>query len=298
MSDKSTGKPTYIVAVSGGIDSVVLLHIMASQPGMRLVVAHFDHGIRNDSAEDRRLVADMSARLGLEFEYIEGRLPADVSEADARDARYQFLRRVQAQYDAQYIATAHHQDDVLETVIINLARGTGRKGLSSLSSLGELYRPLLGTPKTHIRAYARKHGLVWREDSTNANTDYLRNHIRLKVMPRLDPSARARLLDIVDSARATNLQIDEIVGALLSEHLAEGKLDRQWFIMLPHIVSKEVMASWLRYAGIMSFDRKKVEKLTVAAKTFNIGKLIDINGRFVMVVFKDELAIVARGAVQ
>src|SRR5580704_3560158 len=106
---------SYVVAVSGGVDSVVLLHRLQKQPGLRLVVAHFDHGMREDSAEDRRFVKALAQAYGAPFVYDEGHLGSGTSEAEAREARYNFLRRVQAASDAQAIVTAHHQDDLLET---------------------------------------------------------------------------------------------------------------------------------------------------------------------------------------
>src|SRR5437764_343012 len=124
----------YVVAVSGGVDSVALLDMLARSDDLKLVVAHFDHGIRKDSAKDRKFVEDLAKNYDLPFVYEEGHLGSGTSEAVARGARYDFLHRVKKSHGAQAIITAHHQDDVLETAIINLLRGTGRKGLTSLTS--------------------------------------------------------------------------------------------------------------------------------------------------------------------
>lgn len=286
---------SYVVAVSGGVDSVVLLHILARRlPADRLMVAHFDHGVRTDSTEDRRFVEKLSHDYGLEFAYDEGHLGSDVSEADARQARYAFLRRVKELRGAEYIVTAHHEDDVMETAIINLLRGTGRKGLSSLRSHGDLYRPLLPTPKAHIIAYARNQGLQWHEDSTNMNPDYLRNYVRQQIMPKFDKSARQRLSQLIVEMRHSNIQIDSLLAAQLHLQPAGDRLDRQWFIMLSHAVAKEIITAWLRRLGITGFDRQLVERLTIAAKTYAPGKQIDVNRGLVMVVSKDELRIVQR----
>src|SRR5665213_799396 len=128
----------YVVAVSGGVDSISLLHILQAQPGVRLIVAHFDHGIREDSVEDRRLVQNVAREYRLPFVYDAGNLGVDTSEAAARQARYRFLRRVQQASGARAIVTAHHQDDLLETAILNLLRGTGRKGLTALSNRSDM----------------------------------------------------------------------------------------------------------------------------------------------------------------
>src|SRR5690606_4946866 len=124
----------YVVAVSGGVDSMALLDMVAKQsrPKVSFTVAHFDHGIRDDSHLDRRLVGEVAQRHNLPFVYERGELGAGASEALAREARYAFLRKVQHSTGARGIMTAHHHDDVVETAVLNMLRGTGRKGLSSL----------------------------------------------------------------------------------------------------------------------------------------------------------------------
>jgi tRNA(Ile)-lysidine synthase len=293
MNNSSSNNPVYVVAVSGGIDSVVLLHILSrSVAAQRLVIAHFDHGIRDDSSQDRQFVSELAQQYGLRFAYGEGKLGKAASEDTARHARYAFLRDIKSTHQAEYIVTAHHEDDVLETAIINMLRGTGRKGLSSLRSHDDLYRPLLTTPKAHIAAYARNHGLNWHEDSTNVSTDYLRNHVRQHIMTKLTSESRDQLRHFVQQARRTNQEID----GLLDNHLynISGAVDREWFTMLPHVVAKEFVAAWLRHFGIANFDRLTLERITVAAKTFISGKRLDINGRFVLQVSQDMVTIVPR----
>jgi len=295
MDNRSAAQTLYIVAVSGGVDSVVLLDILAQRvPAERLVVAHFDHGIRDDSVQDRLFVEALARSYGLRFVYGEAKLGPGASEVAARDARYGFLRRTVKGHGASHIITAHHQDDLLETAIINMLRGTGRKGLAALRSRDDLYRPLLPTPKAHILAYAEKYGLRWREDSTNANQDYLRNYVRQRIMPKFDAAARRELLGLIDRIGTSNTEIDGLLEAELQRQPGYGVLDREWFIMLPHAVAREAMAAWLRQAGTAGFDRKALERLTVAAKTSLPGKQIDINKEQVMVVSKDELRIVRR----
>src|SRR6476469_10942255 len=157
----------YVVAVSGGVDSVVLLDLLRLYPGVKVTVAHFDHGIREDSHLDRAYVAELAKRYRLPFVYDKGQLGPDASEAEARRARYDFLSKVQQKTGSDALVTAHHENDVLETAIINLLRGTGRKGLSSLTNGEGIIRPLLDVPKSEIIDYAKRHGLQWREDSTN-----------------------------------------------------------------------------------------------------------------------------------
>jgi tRNA(Ile)-lysidine synthetase-like protein len=272
----------------------VLLHILHATPGVQLIVAHFDHGIRDDSAEDRKLVEGLAKTYGLSFTFDEGHLGAGASEAAAREARYAFLRRVKNASGAKAIVTAHHEDDVFETAIINLLRGTGRKGLSSLKSTDELYRPLLATPKKNLLAYARSHNLHWREDSTNADDNYLRNYIRHNILAKFDEQARTRLRSLIETARETNVHIDQLLAEQLHLQPSYDVLDRHWFIMLPHAVAKEIVAAWLRVRGITEFDKALLERVVIAAKMYAPGKQIDVSGRHIILVRKHDLALTMR----
>jgi len=275
------------MAVSGGVDSMVLLDILRRQPQLELVVAHYDHGIRPDSGQDRRLVQKYAEQHNLVFEYEQGSLGFNTSEATARDKRYGFLRRVQQKHHADAIITAHHQDDLLETGILNMLRGTGRKGLSSLTSHPGMIRPLLKSTKQEIYDYAKEHSVNWREDTTNTDERYLRNYIRRQIMPRLDHE-RQKMLDLLESTNELNQNIDQI---LESEVKKSDVLPRQWFIMLPYNVSCEVMATWLRQNNINDFDRPLIERLTVVAKTKIAGKIAPINARFQMQIGKQDLRL-------
>lgn len=279
-----------MVAVSGGVDSVVLLDVLAKNPSLNLTVAHFDHGIRPDSAEDRKFVQHLAEdKYGLPFVFDEGHLGAGASEAVAREARYAFLRRVKEASGARAIITAHHKDDVLETALINIARGTGRKGLSSLKSTDEVVRPLLAYTKSELVAYAQEQGLAWREDPTNKQDAYLRNRIRHKLHDV--PAERKDYLHaIIKRSRAINEEIDQI----LQQHLTDaGQLERHWFIMLPHAVAREVMAQWMRQAGA-TFNAGMVERLVVAGKTMLPNRRVDVDNTYQLVVGRDELALKPR----
>jgi tRNA(Ile)-lysidine synthase len=275
----------YVVAVSGGVDSMVLLDVLRHQPELDLIVVHYDHGIRADSYKDRKLVQNAAHDYGLIFEYEEGKLDPNTSEAAARDKRYDFLRRMQAKYRATAIITAHHQDDMLETVILNMLRGTGRKGLSSLASRPGLLRPLLQSTKPEIYDYARQNNIQWREDSTNSDERYLRNYIRHQIAPKLGDK-RQELLSLLQSANVLNQNIDQI---LQSEIKQSDQLQRKWFIMLPYNVSCEVVAAWLRQNDINGFDRPLIERLTVVAKTKPAGKIAPINAKWQMQISKQGL---------
>lgn len=293
----------YVVAVSGGVDSMVLLDLLIEQGNSsqltahssmsrwRFIVAHYDHGIRPDSQLDRELVQKTAERYRLPFVYDEGNLGPKASEATARKARYNFLQRVQASAGAQAIITAHHQDDLIETAILNLLRGTDRKGLSALKSTKQLIRPLLDVSKKELLAYAKTHKLKWREDPTNTDTRYLRNHIRANVVPKLTIKQRQSFINLLAKSRANNTRLDLEIANFLQSQGGSQALDRQAFIDLPHAVAREVMAGWLRQHGIREFDKKSLERLVRAAKTYTPGKQADIDASHKLEIGRQQLKL-------
>ena len=280
----------YVVAVSGGVDSMALLHLLTKQPGLELIVAHFEHGIRDDSDQDRELVQKTAEQYGLPFVFARGGLGKGASEAAARSARYAFLRETMAHHRARAIITAHHQDDLIETALINMLRGTGPRGLGMRSG-GDVLRPLLHIPKNELQRYARTHRLEWREDSTNADERYLRNYLRRRVLPRLQPAARRELTKRITETAVLQAAIEHE----LAPYIEGRQLDRQWFIMLPYGVSAEAMAGWLRTHGAQ-FDRKTIHRLTVFAKTAVPGKRADISGAHHAIASKNHITLARRAA--
>lgn len=168
----------YLIAVSGGVDSVVLLDMLAKKHE-NILVAHFDHGIREDSKEDAIFVRQLAVKYGVKFFTKREELGATASEEKARRARYKFLRELSEKQNAT-IVTAHHLDDVVETIIINMVRGTGWRGLAVLNA-EDIYRPLINFKKQEIINYAKQNNLKWREDSTNSLNVYMRNIVRHKI---------------------------------------------------------------------------------------------------------------------
>ena len=270
---------TYIVAVSGGVDSMALLDALTSQqtPGVRLIVAHFDHGIRHDSALDRELVQATAAQNALQFVYDEGRLPPDASEDMARRARYDFLHQIRKVSGARAIITAHHQDDLVETAIHNLLRGTNRSGVVSLRSRPGLLRPLLQYPKSEILAYASQKGLNWREDSTNQELRYRRNYIRHKIAPRLSEASRQDFLNHIHNIHKSHEEIEKHLINYLHMQPATHMLARHQFIMLPHSVAREVMTTWLKLRGAKNSAAKLIDQLVTDAKTARVDRQFDVD---------------------
>jgi tRNA(Ile)-lysidine synthetase-like protein len=281
----------YVIAVSGGVDSIVLLDLLNQNKKLELVIAHYDHGIRKDSTNDRMFVEETAKQYGLEFHHAEGKLGANASESLARTRRYEFLDGVKKETKSSSIITAHHQDDLIETAIINLLRGTNRRGLSSIYSK-DILRPLLAHPKEDLVVYAKAHSLAWHEDSTNNDTKYLRNYIRKEIIPKLTTKQRDSLLGIIKDSQGSNIEMDNLLNDLIADNSKDGQISRNWFIGLPHNVAREVMSSLLREQGI-SFDKTAIENLVIASKTLASGKSRDIDKDHILKVQGDYLALLS-----
>lgn len=251
----------YVVAVSGGIDSVVLLDMLAKVPGHSLMVAHVDHGIRPDSSDDTRFVAQLAAKYQLPFFSTRLELADTPSEERARTARYAFLKEVADQHNAK-IVTAHHADDVLESIAINVHRGTGWRGVATHDS--DIVRPLLRVHKDEVKAYAATHGLSWREDSTNHSEQYLRNRIR-KHVANLPADDKKALLTLRQKQIEYKRRIEQEVRALIGDGPAYS---RYFFTHIPESAAIEC----LRLATKGRLTRPQMHRALLAIKTYQPSK--------------------------
>ncbi len=276
---------TYIIAVSGGVDSVVLLDVLSRNKNLQLIVAHFEHGIRRDSNDDLEFVKNLAKKYDLTFEFAHGNLGKNASEETARNARYNFLRATKAKHGADAIILAHHQDDIIETMLINIMRGTNRRGLSSLKNTHEFLRPFLETPKSEIKTYAKEKNLQWREDSTNSDPKYLRNWLRTHVTPKLTAAQKVQLLQINADLKVLNSEVEEILQAEFGTK--ESELEKSVVINVSYDVACEIIADWLRNNNVAGFNKATIGRIVIGAKTLQSGKMIDvINGVKVLVSTK------------
>lgn len=187
-------KRRYLIAVSGGLDSMVLLQVAveALEPS-QIVVAHFHHGTRKTADRDLRLVERAAKDAGLEFVSARRKpTEAKASELTLRNARRDFLNRARIEKKCDYVLTAHHLNDQFETLFMRLMRGTGAKGLAGIKEKnGRYLRPLLSLTKHEIQDYAEVNELKWFEDETNSDTAYLRNRVRHTVVPAFLAAAQS-----------------------------------------------------------------------------------------------------------
>ena len=198
-----------LAAVSGGADSVALLHglhLLQSQVPYRLAAVHVEHGLREDSSQQdalfvQNLCETLHIPLFLYHANLQGGMNSAAAEVRARTARQQFFRTALTDCKADALLVAHHRDDQAETVLMRLLRGAGAKGLAAMCVAGPfadalLLRPFLGLPRTALSDALRREGLTWREDESNAEPCSLRNRLRLCVMPLLEeyrPQAAAHM---------------------------------------------------------------------------------------------------------
>lgn len=225
-----------LIALSGGADSVALLHLMANRrdaDGITIHAAHFHHGIRGQDADsDAAFCREICAAL--KVEYHEGR--ADVPalardrrmglETAAREARYAFLRSTQAAVGANVIALAHHMDDQAETILMHLLRGAGPEGICGMARLENgLYRPLLEIRKAQLIQYLQESGIAWREDQTNQISDTPRNALRLHALPEIEkcyPHGVEAIARYGRLARAESDYLSKAADAFLDARLERG----------------------------------------------------------------------------
>jgi len=262
----------YVVAVSGGVDSMALLDLLATHPDAKkwqLEVAHFNHGWTEVAGKYVEVARAAAKKYDLPFH--EGSEKVAANEADARKARYSWLRKVVRSTGARAILTAHHQDDLIETIVLNLQRGTGRRGLTPFSSTPDVLRPLAGVSKAELIDYARRRQLPWVEDKTNTDTRFRRNAVREELLPQLrqsNPEFDRQLREVTEEAAALNAEIDRALVDLItkgegSASVAVGVLRRMPLATLAEML---VMMANVARPGT-ELDRRTVEALAVDIKT-------------------------------
>ncbi len=257
-----------VVAVSGGPDSVCLLDILqelVDELGIELVVAHFDHGLRPGEDEtENSFVESLAAALTLPFETKKadpgmGQKSASIEER-ARHARYQFLEEVKEKFSAQKIATGHNLNDQAETVLMRLLRGSGPSGLAGIPPCRDekIIRPLIEITRGEIESYLEHKGLTHMTDSSNLQACYLRNKIRLELLPRLREyqprivELLGRTADIMRNDEAwLAAQAEEWVGGSTETRVdgEEIRISLSSFIILPEALKNRVIRYALKMTG-------------------------------------------------
>lgn len=232
-----------ILTVSSGVDSVVMVDLF-HKAGFKATIAHCNFGLRGEeSEEDERFVKDLARSYGFSFlvkrfETKQYAYEKGIStQMAARDLRYAWFEKERIERH-DWIATAHHANDAIETILLNLARGTGIAGLNGIHAInGNLIRPLLFATKEEIVEYAQLHALAWREDRSNASLDYRRNLIRAKVYPvlkEMNPSLEKTFKNTFEKIGSAQTILKESLRQYYSK-IVEKK-GEQLFISIPELL--------------------------------------------------------------
>ncbi|GGZ92611.1 tRNA lysidine(34) synthetase TilS [Algibacter mikhailovii] len=214
-----------LIAISGGIDSVVLTHL-CYQLDLNVALAHCNFKLRDlESEADEDFVLELADSLELEA-FVQGFDTMEYAELNkcsiqmaARELRYSWFSELSAELGFDYVLTAHHADDNLETVLINFTRGTGLDGLTGIPMVNDIFvRPLLPFSSSDIETFAKEQHIKWREDSSNKSVKYLRNKLRHDVIPilkEINPSLLQSFKSTVDHLEATADIVEESTNAVL-----------------------------------------------------------------------------------
>jgi tRNA(Ile)-lysidine synthase len=274
-------KTAVMVAVSGGSDSVALLHLlhrMARGRSLDLGVAHLDHALRRGSATDRRFVERLAADLGIDCladrrDVEKLRRKSESPEEAARRVRRGFLLECRRRAGADVIATGHTLDDQAETVLMRLVRGAGPSALAgmSVSGPGPFARPLLGIERAELRGYLDRRGLAYREDPSNRDLRFDRNRARRLALPALtdalNPRAARHLVKAAERLREDAAYLDDLARAACRRLCNEGRGGRleipaRKLASTPPPLARRIVREALATAGC---DRRRITSRHIEA---------------------------------
>ena len=307
-----------LLAVSGGLDSVVLMHL-CKEAKLDFAVAHCNFNLRGkESDADESFVKSLAKEVGAQVfsqNFDTKRYAEDKGlsiQMAARDLRYHWFEELRLQHKFDFVLTAHHANDDLETFLINLVRGTGLEGLSGIKTENnKVIRPLLQFSRKEIEAYANQQNIKWREDSSNASTKYLRNKIRHEIIPlfeELNPEFLKSFLQTQSYLKESQDLVEDYISLIYPETVKKGKLgyelDIAFLRKIPN--TKSVLYQLLKSFGFTEWndvhklldaqpgkmvfsathrlvkDREKLILTELPSETHNQDFHIDKNEEFVM----------------
>lgn len=257
---------TIVVGFSGGYDSMCLLDILSRLKNeyydMTVIAAHFNHNWRGEEALREQEICKIFANSrGIEFYTKTASNVVKKTENDARIARYEFFEEAYDEYDADAVFTAHNYDDNAETVLYRVIKGTGITGLKGISEKRSyFYRPLLKTRRSEIVDYCSQHNLTPNNDSSNSNTVYRRNYLRLNVLPTLEkinPNIKDALNVLAVNATSDNAIIEEYLKNIRPNVIKSGKLVSAEYAKLSRPVKLRFLYEYIQSLDL-DYDYKKI----------------------------------------
>lgn len=262
---------TIIVGFSGGYDSMCLLDILSKikeQEGfwdLNIIAAHFNHNWRGEEAlKEQEVCRLFAASRGVEFYTRTASPSVKKTENDARIARYEFFEEAMEEYDADAVFTAHNKDDNAETVLYRVIKGTGLVGLKGISVRRNcFYRPLLKISRAEIVDYCNKNNLNPNNDSSNADTSYRRNYLRLNVIPALEkinPSVKDSLNTLAEVCSSENAIIEEYLTDIRAKVFVEDRIVSSEFKKLSKPVKMRLLHEYIQKFDL-DYDFKKIKEV-------------------------------------
>ncbi len=304
----------FILAVSGGVDSVVLLDIMAqlaSRYYFTLYVSHFNHNLRGEnSKKDEQFVKLLAESYKLNYYHSSGNVKQYSEknsfsiEHSARILRYNFYERTARTINADFVASAHNANDSAETFLINLFRGAGLTGLSGIPSKRQLVknvvmvRPLIGFKKAEIIEYAKERKLKWREDESNALMNYTRNKIRLDLLPKLMSDYNPSIIDTINRTsrliQAADLIVDDIVKKNIATIVGDITPDR-FYLKIPTLQTYDefiqgelIQASMQKYFRSQPLNLNTIDRI-ISLLNSHTGSIAELGNNYFVLKDRDSL---------
>ncbi len=316
------GSRKLVVAVSGGCDSVALLHILVGLRGalaLDLHIASLDHGLRGEAGRaDLDFVRRLATRWGLPHTLHQVDVPqlsrawGTGIEQAARRARYDFLARVARQEGRRNVALGHHADDQAETILMHVLRGSGLRGLRGMRLLSpmpghpqfNLLRPLLTLKRAQLEAHCQAHNLAYRQDETNWDASYSRNYLRHHVMPglsRLNPDAVSALCRLAESAALdedfVTSQVESLEQVALRRRDDGCSINRPLFLAAhPALRRRLLRRAFEQLAGAgESLTHERSLDLVEFCQTAQTGKVRDIGANLELWIGYEQLLMQRKG---
>lgn len=262
---------TLIVGFSGGYDSMTLLNVLSDIrqkdgfENMKIIAAHYNHNWRGEEAlKEQEVCRLFASSRGIEFVLGKAPLSLKKTENDARIARYEFFEEVYEDYDGDAVLTAHNKDDNAETVLYRVIKGTGLYGLKGISrKRGYFYRPLLKIPRSAILDYCTEHNLTPNNDSSNTNTKYNRNYLRLSVLPfleKINPSVKDSLNTLAEVAASEDSIIEEYLSTIRGSVFKDDTIIPSSYAQLSEPVKMRLLHEYVREFDL-DYDFKRIREL-------------------------------------
>lgn len=269
-------KKRWLIGVSGGLDSMALMHLLKEAGFRDVIVCHLDHGLRGrESAADARFVKRTAGKLGFSVETAKIDLRKEMTgggeslETAGRNARHRFFASCAKKYRCKRLFLAHHLDEQAETVLWNLMRGShGCRGMRELSEIEmdgvcmEIHRPLLETRKSELRAWMEDRKLPWREDASNRVNDVARNRIRNEALPLLAEIAKRDVAPLLSRAAQTDEALREVMDWALAKadvQDPQGRLHLGVLRGLPEPLRVHVIADFLKSKDVRDINGALLE---------------------------------------